>query len=398
MRRSREPDIRDSSAGTTRTRSILSPRATRSAASEPSIPAVLRARAAEHPDRPLAAQRDARRSLDHAHLRRGARQGRRARAGASRPRARPRPAGDGPVGQLARAPAGQPRRLRRRRAGDADQRRLLADERRPRSDQVDRGADATRASCSPTTPARSARALDALAPTCRRRSSLAGERAGALRLDDLLATAPGSRSRTRRGGRTRTPSPSCCSPRARPASPRASSTPTGCCAPTRRCSRPSGRSWPTSRRSWSTGCRGATPSAPTTTSTSCCSTAARCTSTTASPAPPLFPRTLAALERRRRRRVYFNVPAGFALLAPRARERRRSSPSTSSAGCASCSTPAPRCPTRSRCGCARSPRELADHEVPLTSSWGTTETAPARDQRALPRRARSAASASRSRA
>ena len=112
---------------------------------EPSITAVLRTRAAEHPDRPLAAQRDRRRSLDHAHLRGGQATQRRARPHVHRAGARPGEAGHDPVGQLARAPAGQPRRLRRPRAGDADQRRLFADERRPRPDPGDRGADRARA-------------------------------------------------------------------------------------------------------------------------------------------------------------------------------------------------------------------------------------------------------------
>ena len=108
---------------------------------EPSITAVLRKRAARASGPP--ARRPARRrgSLDDAHLRRGAAEGGRAGAGVRRTRPRAREAGDDPVGQLARAPAGQPRRLRRRRAGDADQRRLLADEHRPRADQGDRGAD-----------------------------------------------------------------------------------------------------------------------------------------------------------------------------------------------------------------------------------------------------------------
>ena len=179
------------------------------------------------------------------------------------------------------------------------------------------------------------------------------------------------RSMATRSGRR---SPNSYSHQDRPAPPRASSTPTGCCAPTRRCSRRSGRSWPTSRRCSSTGCRGATRSAATTTSTSRCSTAARSTSTTAGRRRRCSRSTLAAL----------NAVAADAVLqrarriraaGARARERRRARRSGSSAAFGSCSTPPPRCPTRSPRGCASWPRNHADHEVPLTSSWGTTETA-----------------------
>ena len=93
------------------------------------------------------------------------------------------------------------------------------------------------------------------------------------------------------------------------------------------------------------------------------------------PAPPLFPRTLAAL-RDIAPTVYFNVPAGFALLAPaleRDDELARHFFSRLRfmfyAGAALPEALA----IRLRDLAAR----VADHEVPLTSSWGTTETAPA---------------------
>ena len=94
------------------------------------------------------------------------------------------------------------------------------------------------------------------------------------------------------------------------------------------------------------------------------------------PAPPLFARTLAAL-RDISPTVYFNVPAGFALLAP-ALERdpelarrffSRLRFMFYAGGGAARGARGP--PAR------RSPPGCADHDVPLTSSWGTTETAPA---------------------
>jgi feruloyl-CoA synthase len=92
------------------------------------------------------------------------------------------------------------------------------------------------------------------------------------------------------------------------------------------------------------------------------------------PAPPLFPRTLAAL-RDIAPTVYFNVPAGFALLAPaleRDDELARHFFSRLRfmfyAGAALPEALA----VRLRELAAR----VADHDVPLTSSWGTTETAP----------------------
>jgi feruloyl-CoA synthase len=93
------------------------------------------------------------------------------------------------------------------------------------------------------------------------------------------------------------------------------------------------------------------------------------------PAPPLFPRTLAAL-REVSPTVYFNVPAGFALLAPaletdlelskRFFERLRF---MFYAGAA--------LPEALALRLRELAQRLADHAVPLTSSWGTTETSPA---------------------
>ncbi len=93
------------------------------------------------------------------------------------------------------------------------------------------------------------------------------------------------------------------------------------------------------------------------------------------PAPPLFARTLAALADISPT-VYFNVPAGFALLAP-ALERdpelaRRFFSRLRFMFYAGAALPEALA-VRLRELAAR----VADHNVPLTSSWGTTETAPA---------------------
>ena len=92
------------------------------------------------------------------------------------------------------------------------------------------------------------------------------------------------------------------------------------------------------------------------------------------PAPPLFPRTLAAL-RDIAPTVYFNVPAGFALLAPaleRDDELARHFFSRLRfmfyAGAA--------LPEALAVRLGELAARVADHDVPLTSSWGTTETAP----------------------
>jgi feruloyl-CoA synthase len=93
------------------------------------------------------------------------------------------------------------------------------------------------------------------------------------------------------------------------------------------------------------------------------------------PVPPLFPRTLAALDEVPPT-LYFNVPAGYALLAPALENDTALAERFFSrlrfmffAAAALPETLAARL------------RELAarhaDHEVVLTSSWGTTETAPA---------------------
>ena len=78
----------------------------------------------------------------------------------------------------------------------------------------------------------------------------------------------------------------------------------------------SGRSCTRSRRSSSTGCRGATRSAATTTSARCSPSAARSTSTTASPCRRCSSGRCARCATCAPT-VYYNVPAGYALLAPR---------------------------------------------------------------------------------
>jgi feruloyl-CoA synthase len=92
------------------------------------------------------------------------------------------------------------------------------------------------------------------------------------------------------------------------------------------------------------------------------------------PAPPLFPRTLAAL-RDVPPTLYFNVPAGYALLAPALENDPQLAERFFSrlrfmfyAAAALPDALAARLRTLAA--------EHADHEVPLTSSWGTTETAP----------------------
>ena len=92
------------------------------------------------------------------------------------------------------------------------------------------------------------------------------------------------------------------------------------------------------------------------------------------PAPPLFPRTLSALSDIPPS-LYFNVPAGYALLAPALENDPRLAERFFSrlrfmfyAAAALPDALAARLRTLAA--------EHADHEVPLTSSWGTTETAP----------------------
>jgi feruloyl-CoA synthase len=92
------------------------------------------------------------------------------------------------------------------------------------------------------------------------------------------------------------------------------------------------------------------------------------------PAPPLFPRTLAAL-RDVPPTLYLNVPAGYALLAPALEHDAALAERFFSrlrymfyAGAA--------LPDAIAARLRKLADEHADHEVPLTSSWGTTETAP----------------------
>jgi feruloyl-CoA synthase len=92
------------------------------------------------------------------------------------------------------------------------------------------------------------------------------------------------------------------------------------------------------------------------------------------PAPPLFPRTLSALSGVPPS-LYFNVPAGYALLAPALENDPQFAERFFSrlrfmfyAAAALPDALAARLRTLAA--------EHADHEVPLTSSWGTTETAP----------------------
>jgi feruloyl-CoA synthase len=93
------------------------------------------------------------------------------------------------------------------------------------------------------------------------------------------------------------------------------------------------------------------------------------------PAPPLFPRTIDALKTVSPT-LYFNVPAGFQLLAPALEQDDALADGFFSrlrfmfyAGAA-----LPEALARRLTQIAR---DRADHEVPLTSSWGTTETSPA---------------------
>jgi feruloyl-CoA synthase len=93
------------------------------------------------------------------------------------------------------------------------------------------------------------------------------------------------------------------------------------------------------------------------------------------PAPPLFPRTITALKVIAPT-LYFNVPAGFALLAPALENDRELAEHFFSrlrfmfyAGAALPEALALRLQTIAQ--------NVADREIPLTSSWGTTETAPA---------------------
>jgi feruloyl-CoA synthase len=92
------------------------------------------------------------------------------------------------------------------------------------------------------------------------------------------------------------------------------------------------------------------------------------------PAPELFERTVAAL-RDVPPTVYYNVPAGYALLAPRLEDDRAFASAFFSRlrfmFYAAAALPEPLWERLRAIA-----DEVADHPVPLTAAWGTTETAP----------------------
>ena len=92
------------------------------------------------------------------------------------------------------------------------------------------------------------------------------------------------------------------------------------------------------------------------------------------PAPPLFPRTIAAL-RDVPPTLYFNVPAGYALLAP-ALENDAQLAQRFFSRLRFMFYAAAALPDALAARLRKLAADHADHEVPLTSSWGTTETAP----------------------
>jgi feruloyl-CoA synthase len=92
------------------------------------------------------------------------------------------------------------------------------------------------------------------------------------------------------------------------------------------------------------------------------------------PAPPLFPRTLEAL-RENPPTLYFNVPAGYALLAP-ALEHDPALAERFFSRLRFMFYAAAALPEAVADRLRDLAKRHADHEVPLTSSWGTTETAP----------------------
>ncbi len=92
------------------------------------------------------------------------------------------------------------------------------------------------------------------------------------------------------------------------------------------------------------------------------------------PAPPLFPRTIAALKDIPPT-LYFNVPAGYALLAP-ALERDAELAQRFFRRLRFMFYAAAALPDALADRLRRLATQHADHDVPLTSSWGTTETAP----------------------
>jgi feruloyl-CoA synthase len=92
------------------------------------------------------------------------------------------------------------------------------------------------------------------------------------------------------------------------------------------------------------------------------------------PAPPLFHRTISALKDVPPT-LYFNVPAGYALLAP-ALEKDVELAQRFFSRLRFMFYAAAALPDALAVRLRRLAREHADHDVPLTSSWGTTETAP----------------------
>jgi feruloyl-CoA synthase len=93
------------------------------------------------------------------------------------------------------------------------------------------------------------------------------------------------------------------------------------------------------------------------------------------PVPALFDRTVAAL-RDARPTVYYNVPAGYALLAPRL-EADRALAEAFFSRLRFMFYAAAALPQALWDRLREIAAEVADHPVPLTASWGTTETAPA---------------------
>jgi feruloyl-CoA synthase len=93
------------------------------------------------------------------------------------------------------------------------------------------------------------------------------------------------------------------------------------------------------------------------------------------PAPPLFPKSLAALNAVPPT-LYFNVPAGYALLAP-ALENDAALAERFFSRLRFMFYAAAALPDALAARLRELASRYADHEVPLTSSWGTTETSPA---------------------
>ena len=217
--------------------------------------------------------------------------------------------------------------------------------------------------------ARRARAL------CRRALVARGERDGALRARRAVDRATPATRSARWRARARTRSPNSYSHQDRPASPRASSTPTGCCAQTRPCLRD--LAVPGRRAAGAGRLAAVEPHVRRQPQPEHGAVQRRHDVHRRRPAGAAAVPADAGGAPGRRPDALLQRPGRASRCSPARSRRRRAGRGTSSAACGSCSTPGPRCPTRWRCGCARSPRGHADHEVPLTSSWGTTETAPA---------------------